>query len=126
MMLNTDLCLVYTADRRGREELRAQDTDCCAWVDADIAETSFETYLGGEFCGSTNVPRGGNDQRENCCDGERDNDIDCGDFEEPEGPAFDAVLDFAEDEQAWLTAFEAAWTKATENGFNNMQSLSQC
>jgi len=126
MMLNTDMCLAYTADRRGREELNAATTNCCAWTDEDNVEDAVRLHLDGEFCGSTNIPNGGGDQRELCCDGERDNDIDCGDFRDPEGPAINAVFDFARNEQAWLDEFVSTWKIVTENGFNNLQPLSGC
>jgi len=125
MMLNTDMCLAYTADRRGRE-LNAASTRCCAWTEDDNVRNAVRDYLGGEFCGSTNIPRGAGDQRELCCDGERDNDIDCGDFREPDGPAIDDVLEFASNEQAWLDAFVSTWKIVTENGFNNLQPLTGC
>jgi len=126
MMLNTDMCLAYTADRRGREELNAASSNCCAWTEEDNVRNAVRNYLGGEFCGSTNIPNGAGDQRELCCDGERDNDIDCGDFRDPEGPAINDVFDFASDEQAWLSTFVSTWKIVTENGFNNLQSMSGC
>eukprot|EP00971_Amphidinium_carterae_P233970 4642761-Amphidinium_carterae.1 len=126
MMLNTDMCLAYTADDNGNRQLNAATTNCCAWTDEDNIPRAIRDHLDGEFCGSTNIPNRAGDQRELCCDGERDNDIDCGDFREPAGPAIDDVFDFARDEQEWLEVFRSAWTEATENGFSDLQPLSGC
>jgi len=125
MMLNTDMCLAFSEDRNGNVELRAGSHSCCAWVDPDLVETAFETYLSGEYCGSTNVPRGTGDQRDLCCN-DRNRDIDCGEHDDPRGSAFGDVRDFANNERVWLQVFEEAWKIATENGFNNLQPLSQC
>merc|ERR1712151_53338 len=42
--------------------------------------------------------------------------VDCGDPNKLEGFAAAAIVEFAEDEAAWLVAFKEAWKKATERG----------
>mmetsp|Transcript_10700 Transcript_10700/g.24384 ORF Transcript_10700/g.24384 Transcript_10700/m.24384 type:complete len:447 (+) Transcript_10700:70-1410(+) len=125
MMLNTDMCLAFSEDRQGRTELRADTADCCTWTDPDNLQTAIQSYLGGEYCGSTSVPGRVPEQRERCCNDD-DRDIDCGDFNEPRGSAFEDVREFANDEAAWLQVFLSSWKIATENGFSNLQPLGQC
>mmetsp|Transcript_37497 Transcript_37497/g.96992 ORF Transcript_37497/g.96992 Transcript_37497/m.96992 type:complete len:521 (+) Transcript_37497:74-1636(+) len=118
MMLNTDLCLAYTEDNNGRQELNAQTSGCCAWSAAtpDV-QAAVRGHLDGLYCGGNNIPRGRGDQRAACCSGQRNRAIDCGSADDLAGPAAQDVLTFARDEGSWLDRFEQAWKKATENGY---------
>jgi len=51
MMLNTDLCLLYSNGRTEHEEIRAADHDCCAWTIPSAAPRAVRVYSQGEFCG---------------------------------------------------------------------------
>jgi len=136
MMLNTDLCLYFSGDecesptKCTSYELNAATTDCCTWPVPAVAKTAYETYLDGEFCGTTDIPGGADFGRQTriCCCAEcaqtKDMIRDCGKPEAPNGPAVTAVQDFAEDESAWMEAFMIAWTKATGNGFDGLSALS--
>lgn len=112
MMLNTDVCLVWTEGRQDTPVV-AKDENCCAWIVRGAIDNN-----GGEFCGSQSVR--GPAERPNCCGNNND---DCGDPGDPEGPAANAVLNFAADEAAWINTFVVAWRIATENGHTSLQTL---
>ena len=118
MMLNTDLCLVYSENGRNGGPVLATEHDCCAWLTSDTIQGAVASN-GGEYCGG-NPGRG---ERGQCCG---DQDGDCGDRNDPTGPAADASLLFATNEAAWLESFVRAWTIATENGHANLHALGQC
>lgn len=62
--------------------------------------------------------------RDICCDKEAANSTgDCDSAGWPKGPAFNAILKFASDQDAWYKAYQAAWTGATSNGFLNLAPL---
>jgi len=144
MMLNTDMCLVYTMDNDGLVELDAAtavENDClCAWYMAvkvsGTNDSAAELYNNGEFCGSTFIP-GPDDfaeQRAICCgdefrpEGKRASDeiiaADCGLVVDLKGPAVSDVAKFANNEDVWLTNFYKAWAIATTNGFDSLRRLS--
>eukprot|EP00438_Fugacium_kawagutii_P023359 Skav218622 [mRNA] locus=scaffold3208:159753:161471:- [translate_table: standard] len=118
MMLNTDLCLVYSENGQGGGPVIATEHDCCAWLTSNTISGAVANN-GGVYCGGS--PGGG--ERGRCC-GNQAND--CGDRNGPTGPAADAVLRFASDEEAWLQSFMAAWLIATENGHSELQPLGAC
>ena len=117
MMLNTDVCLVWTEGRQDTPVV-AKDENCCAWLQSRIVGGAAIDNNGGEFCGSRNAR--GREERQNCCGNNND---DCGDEDDPQGPAANAVLNFAADEGAWINTFVVAWGIATENGHTSLQSL---
>lgn len=128
MMLNTDMCLAYTTDIAGEVELKAESSNCCAWIDPREVRAGYTTYLGGVFCGDTDIPGGaGGPQRDKCCvplPDFRGRVEDCGSARRGAGPAYDAVKAFANSEEAWLRAFIPAWRIATTNGFSALRTLS--
>jgi len=67
--------------------------------------------------------------RNQCCKLENDDadlqsEGDCDSSKWPKGPAFNAVIDFAESEKAWLRFYTMAWWTATENGFDDLERVS--
>ncbi|CAK9108432.1 Putative ascorbate peroxidase (HvAPX1) [Durusdinium trenchii] len=128
MMLNTDLCLAFTMDDAGTVELdaaTAASAECkCTWGVPVAVSTATTKYEEGRFCGSTNIPGSSNfrQQRAICCgeefDGRSDAAIDCGLPIDPKGPAYESIKKFANNEDAWLRVFKAAWRTATGNGFS--------
>eukprot|EP00439_Symbiodinium_sp_Y106_P046331 s1442_g5.t3 len=118
MMLNSDLCLVYSENGRNGGPVLATEHDCCAWLTSDTIPGAVASN-GGEYCGG-NPGRG---ERGQCCG---DQGGDCGDRNDPSGPAADAVLLFAGNEAAWLESFVRAWTIAIDNGHANLHALGQC
>jgi len=129
MMLDTDMCLAFTQDVAGNVELKAAEHNCCGWLDPRQIQNGYTRYNNGEFCGDTGnaIPGGGGGaQRARCCvpePGFRGRVEDCGDPRQPNGPAFTAVRNYANDENRWLRDFVPAWRKATENGFSNLRRL---
>eukprot|EP00933_Yihiella_yeosuensis_P008163 TRINITY_DN1134_c0_g1_i2.p1 TRINITY_DN1134_c0_g1~~TRINITY_DN1134_c0_g1_i2.p1 ORF type:complete len:622 (+),score=119.92 TRINITY_DN1134_c0_g1_i2:81-1946(+) len=124
MMLNTDLCLVYS-ENAGRDSgpVLAQVHDCCAWLNSNAIQGAVQNN-GGEYCGGS-PQRGATNERAQCCGAADAND--CGNRGAPTGPAAQAVLQFAADDNLWLNAFMRAWHIATENGFEtSLHSLGQC
>jgi len=116
MMLNSDLCLAF--DENGAD-LDARTQNCCAWVSADNFAAVIRNN-GGEFCGSNQIPRGNGRQRNQCCQGQTGNN-DCGNENSPAGRAAGAIRHFAENEAAWIVAFQRAWTRVTQNGFGDLK-----
>jgi len=53
MMLDTDLCLLYSNSRNKYEEIRAADHSCCAWTIPSAVPKAVELYAKGEFCGES-------------------------------------------------------------------------
>mmetsp|Transcript_56210 Transcript_56210/g.100154 ORF Transcript_56210/g.100154 Transcript_56210/m.100154 type:complete len:699 (-) Transcript_56210:343-2439(-) len=121
MMLNTDLCLVFAENGRDGGPVLATEHDCCAWLGSNLIAAAIQNN-GGEFCGAA-PPRGGADaERNQCCEDPAAED--CGNRNEPSGPAAEDILTFASDEGAWIANFLNAWRIATENGFEtNLQAL---
>mmetsp|Transcript_45869 Transcript_45869/g.91010 ORF Transcript_45869/g.91010 Transcript_45869/m.91010 type:complete len:439 (-) Transcript_45869:228-1544(-) len=127
MMLNTDLCLAFSADLDGHEELNAGRHRCCAWRFASDIDISDYTNFGtdGDFCGSNQTDTELQDflsQRAQCC-GTIDVE-DCGNTFDLRGPAYQAVKLFSLEEEAWLHTFMVAWQIATLNGYPNLTHLS--
>lgn len=128
MMLNTDLCLAFSMDDEGAVELdaaTAKEADCeCTWGVPAAVSAAITEYENGHFCGSTDIPGSGNFklQRALCCGAEFDSRadavIDCGLPLTPKGPAYDSIKRFANNEDAWIRVFTAAWKIATTNGFS--------
>lgn len=134
MMLDTDMCLYFTADDAGEVELKAAtaeaDSCTCTWGSAVHVQEATSKYMDGKFCGTDDIP-GSSDfprQRALCCglgDNYSINDqwMDCGLPLEPMGPAASYIKKFANDEDTWLTAFMNAWRIATTNGFESLKVL---
>ena len=118
MMLNTDLCLVYSENGQNGGPVLATEHDCCAWLTSDTIQDAVANNE-GEYCGGSP----GRGERGQCC-GNQNND--CGNRDNPTGPAADAVLRFAADEPAWLESFAEAWLIATENGHAELHPLGSC
>lgn len=105
MMLDTDMCLLYTTGNNCRA---AVDT-CCAWT----------SEAAGTDGGLGNVPTqcgGFTSSSEDCCGGQMTT---CGDETNPAGslPAgqesASAVKKFANDETSWLVSFVHTWHSVT-------------
>ncbi|CAE7193579.1 APX5 [Symbiodinium sp. KB8] len=120
MMLNTDMCLVYSEPGPDGGPVLADVHDCCGWLTAQTIAGAVASN-GGEYCGGQ--PPEPRQERQRCCGPQQG---DCGRRDDPRGPAAQAVLNFAADETAWLEAFTRAWTKAVENGQTNLKSLGDC
>merc|ERR1712137_983713 len=101
-MLDTDLCLAFSHQDM---PVDSSTTNCCAWV-------AFPT--GGAQCGN----------KGQCC-GPRTNPPtpDCGNRNNPTGPAAHDIREFGNNEAAWLTEFLTAWMQVTGNGFENLRHL---
>jgi len=111
-MLNTDLCLLFseTDPVGGRvtagppasglgPPVKANHSNCCAWF-IKHPKTGIPFGLFTEICGLHDVE-------------------DCGSITEAKGTAGDDMVEFADNEEAWLEAFMPAWTKAVENGMGS-------
>jgi len=125
MMLNTDMCLLY------EDILAEDDEDCCAWVMPEALtkgtlteKSDIEKLIKGNmaepdtWCGfdATHGMENFNTVRFWCCRmGEHTSSNECAEeqISNPTGPGASHVMKFAVDEVAWLTAFTAAWRKAT-------------
>jgi len=127
MMLNTDLCLAYTADSEGTVQIDASSTNCCAWTNVRNTLTGIQTYNGNDFCGQTaTTSLSANTQRGLCCGSQfnsRSVATDCGTFNSPAGPAIADIKQFANDEATWLEKFKLAWSKATTNGAADLKTM---
>lgn len=139
MMLNTDLCLTYVEN--GQELNAFEHDDCCAWVDSFVvggksngAHDKAVKNNNGLFCGVNcatdpelnagspgNGCNGGLDERRMCCGAQADND--CGNPGRLAGLAFEAVEEFAIDDNHWLDAFQDAWADVTELGVHDLEHL---
>merc|ERR1712232_48772 len=52
---------------------------------------------------------------------------DCGNRNDPRGPAAQSVLTFANDQASWIQTFLQSWKTVTENGFQDrLKSLGEC
>lgn len=70
---------------------------------------------------------GGGGNRGSCCDNDRANGSfgDC-DFAEdpyPQGPAFDAIINFIKSDDLWILRYIEAWNHATENGYSELGKI---
>ena len=76
-------------------------------------------YTGGEpYCGTTAI-EGGGGNRNQCCDDEGDERIDCDRVRNPGGPAIDSIIEFMKDENVWLNSYLESWDIATTNGYQS-------
>eukprot|EP00435_Cladocopium_sp_Y103_P016967 s907_g4.t1 len=126
MMLNTDLCLAFSNDRKGQVDLNAKTAErygCrCAWMGPLEAKSAWEKYNKGKFCGTKYVPDDypvWSSQREICC-GMYDpygGHTDCGRPQRPRGRAWGDVRSFMGNEGEWLKVFKEAWIISINNGF---------
>lgn len=123
MMLNTDMCLAY-------KDVTAEDSKCCAWMrfptlkEHSVADTHEGTPI---MCGFLNPFDNINIERDWCCGTNTPSDCveNLQSEAKPEGPAIDAVLDFAADEAVWLREFKLVWKLATEKGVGPLKELEQ-
>jgi len=118
LMLNTDICLAYDSPAMGYK-MNSRDDTCCAWTLKDSLDG-----IEGEYCGEVGNVEDKEQQHRDCCDGELGTD--CGRVTGENLKAFKHVKDFAANDGAWIVAFQAAWTKATENGVSNLKTLESC
>jgi len=143
MMLDTDLCLAYVGDQCQlggpgagctAMVLSAANTDCCAWA-APVKSNRGRRVFGLNMCGTDEIPGASNFRRQRnlcCCEGclTGGSPRDCGlpllnSGRFPSyGPAATEVMQFANNEAAWIPVFMTAWAKATENGFGELKPLS--
>jgi catalase (peroxidase I) len=97
MMLNTDLCLAYSANV-------SSASNCCAWQE-NAANDSANGTKREQLCwDDLHMP-------------------DCGSTVQLDGSAGADVKQFAEDEAKWLEVFLQAWDKATSNGIRGLTPL---
>jgi hypothetical protein len=138
MMLNTDMCLAF-------KDVLAESSNCCAWerfsvlTEAGVVDEHVDHFNRSNdiFCGFQNPFSSFSIERGWCCDnqgGQSGADIprqkdDCvSDLSEggrADGPAIEDVLEFAADEDVWLTEFVATWTAATQMGASGLKNLEQ-
>jgi len=137
MMLNTDMCLVY-------KDLKAESSNCCAWERfAELTRLNVRENTSDEdnveiYCGFKNPHVAGFGQERGwCCLGESASMPDCaptaaplngmvGNNLVPEGPATNAVHEFAANEDLWLGEFAGVWKIATGKTFeSDLRALEQ-
>lgn len=130
MMLNSDLCLAYSAPGSSGEHLDARKHDCCAWMDPELPGVGGLPQEvignnGGLLCNERDLAFGLPAKRA-CCAQRSDpsTTLDCGSPLTGDGMAISDVIDFAKDENVWLAVFQRAWTKAVENGHSSLKPLS--
>ena len=77
-----------------------------------------------EYCGVQITEPGSFElARDKCCPNESSaatSSGDCDSSKRPKGPAFEAVLSFAQNEDAWLREYIKAWSIATQNGYSQL------
>jgi hypothetical protein len=123
MMLNTDMCLVYS-------NVFAESSNCCAWERlGDLNSMNItETLNGGPtYCGGRFTPAGFGTERFWCC---KRHSNECtprsgvnNDRLVPRGPAAADVHAFAANEDLWLGEFKSVWKLATEKGAGTLKAL---
>jgi len=137
MMLNTDMCLAY-------KDVLAESSRCCAWERFDVLkDAGIEDQLSDAianrstpvFCGFENPFPSFGLERGWCCNnqgGQSETLIplqadDCvpglKDGGKASGPAIQDMLNFAANEDVWLSEFVSTWSLATEKGASNLKSL---
>jgi len=120
MMLNTDLCLLHGQNNAGSKVLNAtSDAPCCAWAMPNDQIPNLK-QLDGRYCGSksrSNIMTidGFGQQRSTCCTGNAEAPADCSLPRKPSGGAAAAVINFADQDTAWVGTFQSAWAHATGN-----------
>jgi hypothetical protein len=82
-MLNTDICLAF--------DIHDDEGDCCTYVEGDLFTKVGQLV---EFCGKPykNDGKMMPPFKEQCC---RDQKVACDNPEKPNGPAFEAVVEYA-------------------------------
>jgi len=130
MMLDTDMCLFWGATLQGND-MRASKISqngrggCCTRTIQSVVPDGVAKH--NSFCGtSPNGNTGIAQAHFDCC---LDNDAmpgrlppDCDSFRNPKtGPAANDVAEFAASDSKWLAAFEAVWTKTTEQGQSGLR-----
>eukprot|EP00441_Pelagodinium_beii_P003137 CAMPEP_0197704080 /NCGR_PEP_ID=MMETSP1338-20131121/125758_1 /TAXON_ID=43686 ORGANISM="Pelagodinium beii, Strain RCC1491" /NCGR_SAMPLE_ID=MMETSP1338 /ASSEMBLY_ACC=CAM_ASM_000754 /LENGTH=1269 /DNA_ID=CAMNT_0043287979 /DNA_START=196 /DNA_END=4006 /DNA_ORIENTATION=- len=114
MMLNTDICLLYTDTQANQFLDTFGDDGCCQWaMPNEFVDLFYQ--VDQNWCsaspGDVNHPRFLFDQvHQRCCSG----DVTCDFADSPGGSAKAFVKEFAENDSAWFEAFKAAWAHATE------------
>lgn len=102
--------------------LNATTSHCCAWTNTRALYNTGVLRRGdtSDYCGTTITEPGTfGEARGQCCAQENattTSEGDCDSSKWPKGPAFGAVIDFAEREKDWLKFYQQAWWTATENG----------
>lgn len=80
--------------------------------------------MSSDYCGvSLSQSNSFEAARTQCCVRENDEATSTGDCDSskwPKGPAFNAIINFAEHENDWLKSFQSAWWIATENGHEGL------
>ena len=120
-MLNSDLCLVFK-NSNARTLHATNDPGCCTWVEKDMIEDELVMATSSPFCGTTwgEIPDEEEMDREVCCSGAADCDLD---DDDGSGPARYHVYEFLKSENAFLWGYLDAWTMATENNFANLTAI---
>lgn len=110
--------------------LNANSANCCAWTNSKalfnqrvLQKGAAADYCGAEISQKIDFADG----RTQCCKLENatsESTGDCDSAKWPKGPAFGAVVDFAESERTWLKFYTAAWWTATQNGHDDLVRVS--
>jgi hypothetical protein len=110
-MLNTDICLAYNIHLNNGE-------NCCAYMEPDLF-LDIGRYT--EFCGAPfkNLGERMPSFEDQCCKGTGPV---CDNPEDPAGPAFEAVLDFANNEHHFFRDYLKAWKIATDVGHHSLRT----
>jgi len=113
MMLNTDMCLLYS-DVTAEHALRTfGEEGCCQWAMPNEFVDMYNAR-GRAWCASPNGQEFVGFQfvqfHRACCTG----DVTCDNADTPAGPAMHHVKDFATNDTYWFETFLAAWSGATE------------
>mmetsp|Transcript_30466 Transcript_30466/g.46680 ORF Transcript_30466/g.46680 Transcript_30466/m.46680 type:complete len:143 (-) Transcript_30466:55-483(-) len=122
-MLDTDICLAYKDTEGDHMPILSSTRNCCARINPNLVLKPGESE---EVCGVTYTHSTPFSylQKDACC---RDTDgvffQDCNDASKPNGFAIDHVIEFAQDEDAWLDAFIESWNHGTSLGQYNLKSL---
>lgn len=105
--------------QRKGEFLNAANVHCCAWTNTRALYNTGVLRKGesSDYCGVQLTQSGSFETARNqCCNRENDDATSTGDCDSskwPKGPAFGAILTFAEHEKEWLKHFQDAWWTAT-------------
>lgn len=121
MMLNSDMCLLFTTDHN----VNAALDECCAWVDEGSSGLGEGQDAVPSKCGASATDN-------TCCGGNVTAQmISCPQESNPQGsfPAGQesarAVKLFAKDEDLWLSEFVKAWRHATTRGFDLASQIAE-
>jgi len=120
MMLNTDVCLLWT--NSFNKTIKAGDQlGCCAWLNK--ANDPLGAGQNDTACARAKENEDDSEGTEAesrgwCCGGDKHH-LDCN-KDSPSGKAAQHVMRFAKNDKDWITAFKRAWAKATENGRDDL------